>query len=663
MADRVKGIVIELGADTTPLSRALSGINASLKSTQGELNDVSRLLKLDPTHTELLTQKQQLLEKQTASTAQKLDTLKTAQTQLQKKLEDGVTATEEERQQMDRLQREIVATEESFKKMEAELKSTQKTLEDNAESAQTLSGKMKKLGADVTDADSQLGGKLTKSVEAFGVAAAAAGTMALKSFAEFSGQVIKVRTLLDETVLSFEDAKASILEWSAQSAAGADEVAEAMYNALSAGVQTADIQLFMAQATQTAVAGFTDAATAVDVLTTILNSYGMSAEKVTEVSDKLLLTQEKGKVTVGQLASGLGNLVGVAASAGVSLDEVLAAVSALTAAGQAPSSAINSLKAAISNMIKPSGEAAEMARQLHIRFDAQALAGKGLSGMLEELARKTGGSTEKMAKLFGSVEALNAMLILAGEGNRVFDETLTGMNSTAGKTAETFDLIASDPGFRLNQSLQEMKNALIEVGDVLAPLLSVVAHILDIIASINPTVLIIIGTLLTTAAMVIQLAKSIAELSKLSGPVGKFFGGMDTSMIKTASIIMTVVAALIALAAIIAVIVGKGNDLRSTMNSVSGSIAGVQSSVSQAGNVPRYASGTSFHRGGWALTGENGPELALLPQGTRVLTASQTREQLSGGDTFYVTIDAKNVREFNDIVRMAHEARQQRRAK
>ena len=85
-ADRVKGITIKIGGDTTALSKSLSGVNKKISSTQKQLKDVERLLKLDPTNTELLAQKQRLLKEAVSETKDKLDALKEAEKQRERLL-------------------------------------------------------------------------------------------------------------------------------------------------------------------------------------------------------------------------------------------------------------------------------------------------------------------------------------------------------------------------------------------------------------------------------------------------------------------------------------------------------------------------------------------------------------------------------------------------
>lgn len=126
MADRVKGISIQIGGDTTGLSKSLSGVNKEINKTQQNLKDVERLLKLDPTNIELLRQKQQLLGNQIGDTTEKLEALKNAEKQVQEQFEKGEITQD----QYNGLQREIVATEISLRQLKAEAEKTEAAIKD-----------------------------------------------------------------------------------------------------------------------------------------------------------------------------------------------------------------------------------------------------------------------------------------------------------------------------------------------------------------------------------------------------------------------------------------------------------------------------------------------------------------------------------------------------
>lgn len=118
MASRIQGITVEIGGDTTKLTTALKGVNSEIRNTQLQLRDVEKLLKLDPGNTELLSQKQRLLNAEVQATKEKLEALKTASEQANDALEQGIIT----QSQYDALQREIIATEQTLEDLEEQAK-------------------------------------------------------------------------------------------------------------------------------------------------------------------------------------------------------------------------------------------------------------------------------------------------------------------------------------------------------------------------------------------------------------------------------------------------------------------------------------------------------------------------------------------------------------
>ena len=223
-----------------------------------------------------------------------------------------------------------------------------------------------------------------------------------------------------------------------------------------------------------------------------------------------------------------------------------------------------------------------------------------------------------------------------------------------GNTVESFSEL--DTAFeKFQKQADAVKNSFASA------LLPVLTALFNAISSIPAPVLQTMVVLVGMVTTVLTVVKAIKEMSSTVSSVKSFFDTFDKSSLKTTAIVLGAVAALIALAAIIAVIIGKSGEIESAMKSVSTSVGNIQSSVTDVQtnyrNVPRYARGTSFHPGGRAVVGEEGPELVDLPAGTRVYNARQTSRLLSGGETniYYITIDAKSVEEFDDIVRIANQ--------
>lgn len=139
MAGSIKGITVKIGGDTTGLDKALKGVNTEIRSTQSELKDVERLLKLDPTNTELLKQKQDLLAKSVKDTSDKLKTLKDAEKQAQAQFKEGKISEDQYRA----LEREIIKTEQSLKSLESQAAKSNATLNKIGNTAANVANKTK----------------------------------------------------------------------------------------------------------------------------------------------------------------------------------------------------------------------------------------------------------------------------------------------------------------------------------------------------------------------------------------------------------------------------------------------------------------------------------------------------------------------------------------
>lgn len=272
------------------------------------------------------------------------------------------------------------------------------------------------------------------AIAGISTALAGAAAAAVKVGSEYETSLAKVSTIADTSVKSIESLSDEILNLSNATGDGAAELNEALYSAISAGADTAHAVELVAVAAKAARGGFTDTETAVDGLTSALNAYAMETTEAESLANKFLVTQNLGKTTFGELAASIGGVAPTANAAGVSIDELLASTAALTANGIGTSEAMTGIKAALSNIIKPAGEAQKLAESLGIDFSAAALQTQGWAGFLAELQEKTGGNTEQLAKLFGSVEALNTVLTLTSEqGTALLTESMEemGSNTTA----------------------------------------------------------------------------------------------------------------------------------------------------------------------------------------------------------------------------------------
>ena len=308
---------------------------------------------------------------------------------------------------------------------------------------------------------SALSSAAVKSAAAISAAFTAAAGAAVKIGSAYEESLQKVATIADTSIVSIDSLSGSVTALSAEVGTSASELNEALYQAISAGAATADAVSLVEVAVKSAKGGFTDTATAVDGLTSVLNTYGMATTDAESLANKFLITQNKGKTSFGELASSIGNVAPLAATAGVSVEDLLSSVASLTAGGIATSEAMTGIKAALSAIISPSSEAQKAAERLGIDFSAAGLQAKGWVGFLEEIAVKTGGSTEEMASLFGSVEALNSVLSLTSEnGMGLLNDTLAEMSTNTTALEDAFTTMTDT----LNGDIDKAKASLQGLG-------------------------------------------------------------------------------------------------------------------------------------------------------------------------------------------------------
>jgi len=221
-----------------------------------------------------------------------------------------------------------------------------------------------------------------------------------------------------------------------------------------------------------------------------------------------------------------------------------------------------------------------------------------------------------------------------------------------GNTVESFSEL--DTAFeRLKKQADAVKNSFAEA---LLPLLT---DLFNALAMLSPEQLRMIITLAGVVVVVINLARAIKGVTDMASSLTSFFSATSSGATKVLIIITAIVGSLILILGLIALIKEGKNNFDSSLANLKETSTEMQNSIDNTQmnyrNVPRYARGTSFHPGGRAVVGEEGPELVDLPAGTRVYNARQTSRLLSGGETnnYYITIDAKSVKEFNDVVRIA----------
>jgi len=262
-----------------------------------------------------------------------------------------------------------------------------------------------------------------------------------------------------------------ILDLSRDVPVAADELAEALYDVRSAGISAAKQFDVLKTAAKLATAGLATTKEATDLLTSAINVYADETHDANKIANILFKTVKYGKTTIAGLAQGFGKVAAIAKEVGISLEDLSAATAILTTGGITASEAQTALKAAISNILKPTKAATETAEKLGIQFDLAALQAKGLSGMLVEITEKAGGNKQAIADLFGSVEAANAMFALASEdGAKKLNDILKDMNSNVDALQEGFDKATESTENQYRMLKNNLNVVMIELGTKILPI-------------------------------------------------------------------------------------------------------------------------------------------------------------------------------------------------
>lgn len=540
MAVSVKGITINIGANTQALTTSLQSVNKQVMNTSKDLKEVNRLLKFNPRSTELLSQKQKMLTNAIGQTKAKIETLKQARDQLAKK---GDKRTAEEEKQYRRINRAIIEQEGLLKSYQAQL--TQMTSVGIAR-IQALGVKFQTLGASMV----AIGNKMRYMSMLIGGGLIAS----TKSAVTFEDSFKKVKTLTDTNVTSFDDMKSAIMDLSNQTGISASEISDSVYQALSASVDTKDVIAFTKEATNLAKTGFTSTSDAVDVLTTIINAYGMEAKDVNRISGVLIQTQNDGKTTVDQLAKSMGKVIPTAKAFGVNIENLGASYSIMTRNGTSTREATTQINRVISELGKEGSTVSKVLKDKTGKSFSELMKdGKSLGDVMQILQDSVGGNSDKFFNLWQSQVAGKGALAMLSEGTKGYNKELKAMQDSAKNVQKNLERI-QNATIPLRKAWNQLKNVALLLGEAmlstLAPVFEKMSELMerlynwfDNLSEGQKKVIVTILLLLTAISPVLIV-------------VGKIIGIIGTVMSSIGAIISFVSALTGVLTALIPVLVG-----------------------------------------------------------------------------------------------------------
>jgi len=291
----------------------------------------------------------------------------------------------------------------------------------------------------------------------------------VQRFRDFENQMREVGTILGD--VAYKDLPQFTEEIEYLSVAfgkSTKDLSRGLYDILSAAVDSSDAIELLATASKAAIAGLSSVEKSVDIMTSVLNSYGFTVEQMTHVSDVMFQSVIRGKFTFDALANALGYVAPIAAQAGVSFEELSAAIATATRHGLHIDMTARGLALAIQNIIKPSKQAADMAAQLGIDLSMVTLQSKGLIGFLEELNRVTEGNAAIISQLIPNMRSYRIMMVLAGKGIEGFKDDMVLMSESLGQTEKAFAKMADTFEMKMNIIKQAQMELSREMGEMMA---------------------------------------------------------------------------------------------------------------------------------------------------------------------------------------------------
>lgn len=293
---------------------------------------------------------------------------------------------------------------------------------------------------------------------------------AIRNGSIYETSLAKVGTIADLGKLSIQKLGSQITDMSNTMGIAATDIAEATYQAISAGQDTANAVEFAGQAAKLATAGFTSTTSAVDILTTALNAYGLSADQATHVSDVLLTTQNLGKTSVDELSSSMGKVIPLAAAYNVSVENLSSGLAVMTANGIATAEATTYTKSMLNELGDTGSTVGKILQQQTGKSFAQLSSdGKSLGDVLQVLYDSVGDDGTAFAGLWSSVEAGTGALSLVSGGADKFNGVLAQMVDSAGATDTAYQTMTDTFQHSMESLQTTAENLSIDLFEAMEP--------------------------------------------------------------------------------------------------------------------------------------------------------------------------------------------------
>lgn len=475
---KVRGITIRFQAEYSGVLEAFSRMRTATTQTAKKLNDVNKLLKMDPRNTTLLNQKWKYLGDQIENTKKKIqearNTIKALENEKAKKGVADVT------EQMEALERQIIEDENQLKKLEKEFARFSIV----GEKIKATGIQMQEFGKKVRDVgeavNMHISDRLIRGMRELVRMANDAETSYTKVYTIAS-------EMAEDNALGFERLKYAVRDASDETGIAITDFNEALYQSISASVDTAHAIDFTTDAIKLARGGFTTTEQAVDLMTTIMNAYGIEASKATDIMDRLIATQNFGKTTVDQLAVSLGRMIPSAKMAGVNLDNVSTGMALMTKRGIQTRIAATALRSFYDEINKSGSKADDALREMTGKGFKQLLdSGKSIVDILHLLQGAADEAGVSLSDMFGNVRSRMAVASIMSDSGEEYNRLLGEIANSAGAAERAFAKMNATPAVRMQIALNKLKNVGIEIGADLLPMVTEGVELLnDLVKAYN----------------------------------------------------------------------------------------------------------------------------------------------------------------------------------
>lgn len=555
MANRIKGITVEINGDTTKLSKALESVNKNIRTTQTQLKDVEKLLKLDPSNTELLSQKQKLLADAVSSTKEKLETLKTAAEQANTALANGEISQE----QYDALQREIIETEQELRNLQTEA--------DKTNTAFAKIGAAGEVMQNVGDKISSAGEKLLPVTAGITVL----GTVAVKTGSDFDAAMSKVAAVSGATGDDLQALRDKAREMGSQTKFSASEAAEAMNYMAMAGWKTEDMLSGIEGIMNLAAASGEDLATTSDIVTDALTAFGLTAADSAHFADVLAAASSNANTNVSMMGETFKYAAPVAGSLGFSVEDTAEAIGLMANAGIKSTQAGTSLRSIMTALAGEVKFCGESIGEVEIQTTNADGSMRELSDILADCRVAFAGLSESeqasAAQALVGKNAMSGFLALMNAAPADIEKLSGAISNCDGTSLSMAETMQDNLAGQLTILKSQLEELAISFSDILMPAIrSIVSRIQGLVDKLNQLdpqtketivkialvaaalgpILIVLGKTISGIGSVLSLvSKAPAAISAVKGGITAVTGALGVSM----GTILAVVAAIAALVA------------------------------------------------------------------------------------------------------------------